>query len=53
MSKDGAPLSARLGSRGPSTSSRFRDKRVEPAIRLVLSRHAPWSATVSRREAKR
>jgi len=53
MSEDGAPLSARLGSRGPSMSSRIRDMRIEPAIRLVLSRHSPWSATVSCREVER
>ena len=53
MSEDGDPLSARLGSRGPSTSSRTRDERVESANRLALSRHFPWSATISCREAER
>lgn len=53
MSENGEPLSARFGSRGPSTSSRTRDERVESANRLALSRHSPWSATISCREAER
>jgi hypothetical protein len=53
MSENGDPLSARLGSRGPSILPRIRDERIEPATRLVLSRHSPWSATISCREAER
>ena len=53
MSENGDPLSARFGLRGPSILSRIRDERIEPATRLVLSRHEMVADQGECREAER